>query len=111
MIVAAVVGPGGSILPPLIAGTLVGLVVKFELDRRWIFQFVPKNAAHRGGTFVLYTGTGIATTAIFWDLEMLADKAIGGPAGRYIGGAGGLAIGYVVKYRLDKRFVFGGAAA
>lgn len=111
MIVAGILGPSGSILPPLAAGTLVGLVVKFELDRRWIFHFVPKSAAHQGGTFLLYTGTGIATTAIFWGLEMLADKVIGGPAGRYIGGAVGLAIGYVVKYRLDKRFVFGGAAA
>ena len=49
---------------------------------------------------------GLATTAIFWGTEFLFSRI--DPSGRliYLGGAIGLAIGYVVKYELDRRFVF-----
>jgi putative flippase GtrA len=96
----------GAILVALAVGTITGLLVKFELDRRWIFRFVPRDTLHHGGTFGLYAATGIATTAIFWGAELAADRLIGGPLGRYAGGAAGLAVGYFVKYRLDKKFVF-----
>ncbi len=87
-------------------GTLVGLVTKYLLDKKYIFQFI--TASHREdlGKFTLYGLTGIATTAIFWGFELGFDAFIGGKIARYMGAAIGLSIGYGVKYQLDKRYVF-----
>jgi len=88
------------------AGTLAGLVVKYLLDKRYIFHYRTKSAAHNIGTFILYSLMGVATTAVFWGTEIVSDYLFQGPAGRYLGGAIGLAVGYTIKYHLDKRFVF-----
>lgn len=91
-------------------GTGVGLVAKYLLDKRWIFGFRTRDTRHDAGTFLLYAGTGVFTTGIFWGAEWLFDALSGTLAGRYAGGVLGLAIGYVVKYRLDRRYVFVGSA-
>lgn len=94
----------------LVIGTGVGLLVKYVLDARWIFYAAPTRPAEEGKTFLGYAGTGLVTTAIFWGTEIAFH--FGFPAweeARYAGGALGLAVGYVVKYRLDRRFVFGTA--
>ena len=87
-------------------GTLAGLVSKYLLDKKYIFQFI--TASHREdlGKFTLYGLTGIATTVIFWGFELGFDSFIGGKTARYMGAVIGLSIGYGVKYRLDKRYVF-----
>lgn len=87
-------------------GTVVGLVVKYVLDKRYIFHFRARNAAHDGQTFVLYTVMGLATTAIFWGFEFGFHWAFQTKEMRYLGGVIGLAIGYVAKYHLDRRYVF-----
>lgn len=92
-------------------GTLVGLVVKYVLDKRYIFRFQTRNAAHDGKTFGLYTVMGIVTTVIFWGVEFGFDHIFGTKEMRYVGAVIGLAIGYVIKYRLDKAFVFRTAPA
>jgi len=91
-------------------GTGVGLVVKYMLDKSFIFRFRPRDKLHDAQTFVLYTVTGVATTAIFWGFEFGFDRLFQSKDMRYLGGLIGLAIGYWTKYRLDKRYVFGGAA-
>lgn len=95
----------------VIFGTGVGLVVKYVLDKRYIFRFRANNAAHDLQTFVLYTIMGLATTVIFWGFEFGFERLFHTSTMRYLGGIIGLAIGYVVKYHLDKRFVFGTRAA
>jgi len=95
----------------VIVGTGVGLVVKYVLDKAYIFRFRAQDALDDGQTFVLYTVTGVATTAIFWGCEFWFDYMFKTKEWRYIGGAIGLAIGYAVKYQLDKRFVFTSRAA
>jgi putative flippase GtrA len=87
-------------------GTGVGLVVKYVLDKRYIFRFQTQGAAHDGRTFALYTLMGVVTTAVFWGFEFGFDHLFGTREMRYAGGVIGLAIGYVAKYQLDKRFVF-----
>ncbi len=88
-------------------GTGVGLVVKYWLDKHYIFAFESKNLSHDSQVFFLYTVMGILTTAIFWGVEMTFDYLSNGSnAMRYLGGAIGLTVGYVIKYALDKRFVF-----
>lgn len=100
-----------SLTLSLCVGTAVGLVAKYLLDKRYIFRFTPDNAVHDGQTFLLYASMGLATTAVFWAVEYAFDAAFGTRALRYAGGALGLAIGYWIKYQLDKRYVFctGGA--
>ncbi|MEC4722912.1 GtrA family protein [Noviherbaspirillum sp. CPCC 100848] len=95
-----------ALLLSVIVGTAIGLVVKYILDKRYIFRFRARNAAHDGRTFLLYVAMGILTTAIFWGFEFGFDYLFQSKALRYIGGMLGLAIGYVAKYQLDKRYVF-----
>ena len=90
----------------VLAGTILGLFVKYALDKRYIFRFEAKGTAHNTQTFVLYTVTGIVTTGIFWGFEFAFNDLFETRGMRYLGGTIGLAIGYFIKYRLDKRFVF-----
>ena len=99
------------VLLSLFIGTGVGLVVKYVLDKTYIFRFRARDAIDDGQTFVLYTLTGVVTTAIFWGFEFWFDHLFQTDALRYLGGVIGLAIGYVAKYQLDKRFVFGSRVA
>lgn len=109
-------GAGAASIPywiALIAGTGTGLVVKYLLDRRWIFRAPPGGIAVHARQFSLYTLTGVATTAIFWCTQTGFHVATGSEAMLYVGGALGLAVGYATKYWLDRRHVFerGAAAA
>lgn len=91
-------------------GTGVGLVVKYLLDKAFIFRFTARDKLHDVQTFGLYTVMGIATTAIFWGFEFGFNHAFQSKEMRYLGGLIGLAIGYWTKYHLDKRYVFRGGA-
>lgn len=90
----------------VVLGTGVGLIVKYVLDKRYIFRFKARDSAHDGKTFILYTIMGLATTFIFWGFEFGFQAVFATKEMRYLGGALGLAIGYVTKYLLDKRYVF-----
>ena len=94
------------ILLSVAVGTGVGLVVKYILDKRYIFRFRARDAAHDGQTFALYTLMGLATTGIFWGFEFGFQHLYATKEMRYLGGGIGLALGYFAKYRLDKLFVF-----
>jgi putative flippase GtrA len=95
-----------SVLISMIVGTGAGLVVKYILDKRFIFRFRARDLGHDSKTFALYTLMGLATTVIFWGFELGFDHLFGSKEMRYVGGVIGLAIGYVTKYYLDKRYVF-----
>ena len=90
----------------ILVGTAVGLLVKYILDKRYIFRFKAQNASHDAKTFLLYSLMGVVTTVIFWGFEYAFEFLFQTKELRYLGGVIGLAIGYLVKYRLDKRFVF-----
>lgn len=92
-------------------GTLAGLMVKYVLDKRYIFRFQAENAMHDSRTFLLYAMMGVVTTVIFWGFEFGFDHLFGKRELRYLGGMIGLGIGYVSKYHLDKQFVFRQGAA
>ncbi|MEC7297329.1 MAG: GtrA family protein [Pseudomonadota bacterium] len=88
------------------AGTLVGLVVKYVLDKRWIFDDRSTGTRAHARRFTAYTVMGGVTTLIFWGSETAFWLAIGTDLAREGGALLGLTIGYVVKYQLDKRYVF-----
>ena len=95
-----------DVLVSVAVGTAVGLVVKYVLDKRYIFRFRARNVVHDGQTFALYVLMGLATTVIFWGFEFGFHYLFETKEMRYLGGIIGLAIGYLIKYHLDKRFVF-----
>lgn len=88
------------------AGTLVGLVIKYALDKRWIFHDLDTGFKAHGQKFSLYTAMGLVTTAIFWGTETMFWLVWQTDLMREVGAVIGLSIGYVVKYHLDRRFVF-----
>lgn len=95
-----------DILASVVMGTGVGLVVKYILDKRYIFRFRTRSIAHDSQIFALYTVMGLATTVIFWGFEFGFHHIFETKEMRYLGGVIGLAIGYLTKYHLDKRYVF-----
>ena len=89
-------------------GTGVGLVLKYFLDKRWIFEDLSSDVKEHGKKFSLYAAMGIFTTAIFWGTETGFWLVWQTDMMRELGAVIGLSIGYVVKYCLDRRFVFTG---
>lgn len=87
-------------------GTLAGLILKYILDKKYIFYHKPKNKKDDGKKFLLYSLMGVFTTFIFWGFEIGFDYIFENDYAKYIGAVIGLSIGYVVKYFLDKKFVF-----
>jgi putative flippase GtrA len=97
-----------SVLISVFIGTGVGLAVKYALDKRYIFRYLTRDALHNTKTFMLYSVMGVVTTFIFWGFEFGFGHIFQSKEMRYAGGVLGLAIGYLIKYQLDKRFVFTG---
>jgi putative flippase GtrA len=90
----------------LTVGTLVGMPLKYVLDKRYIFQVSTTGLLHDLRLFVLYGAMAVVTTVIFWGTELVFGHVTSSRLGLLVGGAVGLAIGYVIKYQLDKKFVF-----
>ena len=95
-----------DIMISIIVGTLVGLPVKYVLDKKFIFAFTADNIAHDSKLFVLYSLMAVVTTLIFWGTELAFQWIFGTELLRLTGGAIGLVIGYFIKYQLDKKYVF-----
>lgn len=95
-----------AIFASVMVGTGAGLVVKYILDKRYIFRFQARSVVHATQTFGLYTVMGVFTTMIFWGFEFGFHHVFETKEMRYLGGVMGLAIGYLAKYHLDKCYVF-----
>ena len=87
-------------------GTLTGLIVKYILDKKYIFYYVVKDKKEDSQKFILYSIMGVFTTVIFWGFEIGFDYIFDSEIAKYIGAVIGLSIGYIIKYFLDKKFVF-----
>lgn len=90
----------------ILAGTAAGLPIKYILEKRHIFEFETQSLKHDGKLFVVYSFLGVFTTALFWGTEFVFQFIFGTDLMRYLGGAIGLTLGYIIKYHLDKLFVF-----
>ena len=96
----------GSLYVAMFFGTLAGLLSKYILDKKYIFYHTPKDRKDDSKKFILYTFVGAFTTVPFVVSEVAFDYLIDHEAAKYIGAVVGLAIGYVSKYFLDKKYVF-----
>ena len=90
----------------VLAGTAVGLVIKYFLDKRWIFYDLSTGLGAHGRRFTLYTVMGIVTTLIFWITETMFWLIWRTDLMRELGAVLGLAVGYIIKFYLDRRYVF-----
>ena len=90
----------------IIFGTIVGLIIKFFLDKSFIFFDKNKNFLSVGKKFGLYTFMGIFSTIIFWGTESIFWIIWREENMRELGAILGLLTGYILKYRLDKKYVF-----
>ncbi len=95
-----------SLYVAMASGTLVGLVVKYILDKKYIFNYVIVNRKHDLRTFILYSMMGVLSTLIFWGTEITFHALFASDAAKYWGAVVGLAIGYTTKYQLDRAYVF-----
>jgi len=96
----------GSLYVAMFIGTLAGLIVKYVLDKKFIFYHEVKNKKDDAKKFALYSLMGVFTTIIFWGTEIAFDTLSQDPNAKYLGAVIGLSIGYIIKYFLDKKFVF-----
>src|SRR5260370_7391878 len=87
-------------------GTGVGLVVKYVLDKIFIFRFRAASTLHDLQTFILYTGMGVVTTLLFWGFEFGFNSAFQDKNMRYGGALIGLGLAYSPKNHPDKPFPF-----
>jgi len=95
-----------SLYIAMFIGTLAGLMLKYFLDKKWIFYHTTGSKKEDAQKFFLYSFMGVFTTVIFWGTEMFFYYFISIENAKYIGAVIGLGIGYIVKYFLDKKFVF-----
>jgi len=92
----------GSVL----VGTGVGFLIKYLLDKRWIFHDTFDTHGDEVRKIVVYGFSGVGTTLIFWAAELGFWHLGQTVSAKYIGAALGLSIGNAVKYLLDRKFVF-----
>ena len=95
-----------SLYIAMLAGTIAGLVIKYILDKKYIFYYSVSNWKKNIGKFLLYSLMGVFTTIIFWASELSFNFFFNFENAKFIGAAVGLIVGYLSKYFLDKKFVF-----
>jgi putative flippase GtrA len=95
-----------AIYPAMLFGTFTGLIFKYLLDKQFIFNFRSTSVTEDLSRFSLYSLTGVFTTLLFWVTELSFDLLFASPSARYVGAVIGLSAGYLIKYQLDKRYVF-----
>ncbi|WP_064695178.1 GtrA family protein [Rhizobium aegyptiacum] len=98
--------PSPNLMPSILAGTAAGFGLKYFLDKRWIFFDRYTSHGDEMLKAALYGLFSVLTTLIFWGFEIAFWTVWKTELAKYTGGAIGLAIGYVSKYALDRKFVF-----
>ena len=87
-------------------GTIAGMLLKYFLDKRYIFFQTSKDIQDNLLMFAKYSFFAIFTTLIFWSFELGSFYLFKSSFTKYCGAVIGLSIGYFTKYQLDKKFVF-----
>ena len=105
-IVAYEIAPLAKLTISLVTGTAVGFLVKYVLDKQWIFFDKPGSYWAETRKIILYGLFGVAMTFVFWGTELAFLALWQTDTAKYLGAVLGLAIGYTAKYLLDRRFVF-----
>ncbi|MCK4493424.1 MAG: GtrA family protein [Methylococcales bacterium] len=95
-----------SLYVAIFMGTLAGLFSKYILDKKYIFYHKPKGKVDDLKKFIRYLIMGGFTTLLFWGTEIGFDEYFTHEQAKYLGAVVGLSLGYLIKYFLDKKYVF-----
>ena len=87
-------------------GTVVGLPLRYFLEKCYIFNFTRQNLVHDDKLFLFYSAIGVITMLIFWETEYAFYLIYDANFMPYVGGVIGLAAAFYIKYQLDKKYVF-----
>ena len=90
----------------ILAGTIAGFILKYVLDKRFVFEDAFEGHAREARKVVLYGAFSVVTTLIFWGSEVAFWAIWRTDAAKYAGAVIGLAVGYAAKFALDRTFVF-----
>lgn len=96
----------------MFTGTIVGFAAKYLLDKFFVFDDGGVTSAQKELKKIgLYGLFSVFTTVIFWSSELLFLWLWQTDLAKYIGATLGLAVGYLSKFLLDRRYVFQRGAA
>ena len=98
--------PALPLIVSVLLGTGVGFVVKYALEKRWIFLDGYGGHLTEIRKLVFYGAFSVGTTLLFWGIELGAWHVWQTTTAKYVGAAVGLSLGNWIKYLLDKHFVF-----
>src|SRR5260370_37364379 len=98
--------PRAPIAASILAGTAVGFLVKYLLEKRWVFLDGYDGHISELKKIVLYAVLGVGTTVLFWAIELSFWYSWHTAEAKYFGAAFGLSLGNWMKYLLSKRYVF-----
>ena len=108
--VMALTGLVGPVLPlSILCGTAAGFVSKYLLDKNFIFFDQSRDGIDETRKVMLYGFFSVFTTALFWGAEIGFLRVFGTAEAKYTGAVVGLALGYALKFVLDRRFTFTGS--
>ena len=69
--VVLLLGDSGTLFVLVVgAGTAMGLVIKYVLDKHWIFGDMSVGVKAHSRRFSLYTAMGLVTIVMFWGMEI-----------------------------------------
>ncbi len=100
------VAPVAPLALSILAGTAAGFILKYLLDKRWVFGDGYHGHRQELQKVTLYGAFSVVTTLIFWGFEIAFWTIWRTDLAKYTGAVLGLAIGYAAKFMLDRTFVF-----
>ncbi len=100
------VSPVAPLATSILVGTVVGFATKYVLDKKWIFADPYAGRREEMRKIWLYGAFSVITTLIFWGFEVAFWTIWGTKTAKYSGAVLGLAIGYALKFMLDRAYTF-----
>jgi putative flippase GtrA len=98
--------PKASLSVSIVAGTIAGFIIKYLLDKNWVFYDTYGTHRDELRKIGLYGIFSVFTTLIFWAFELSFFAIWHTDFAKYLGAAIGLMIGYTAKFLLDRTYVF-----
>ncbi|MBF9195918.1 GtrA family protein [Microvirga terrestris] len=98
--------PVAPITLSILMGTAAGCVLKYVLDKKWVFDDDYGGHRQEAQKVTLYGAFSVLTTLVFWGFEVAFWMIWQTDLAKYPGAILGLAIGYAAKFILDRTFVF-----
>jgi putative flippase GtrA len=98
--------PKAPLLLSILMGTAAGFILKYILDKRWVFEDAYSGHRQELQKISLYGAFSVLTTLVFWCFEIAFWAIWQTDFAKYTGAVLGLSVGYAAKFLLDRNFVF-----